>query len=527
MATHTAARDSEAAQIDSASLASAVHTLCDNGFAHEALQVARYLVVKSPELAVVQTAYGRALFETGETVTASDVLSRAAVQFPYAVAVHRWLAECLLQQGGTARARAVVEKALGLAPNNPRIRELANQTQVLDNAPIAPGAWLQDAMADDETTARIFSIQTRARVDVRPPVGNNDPTVIGPAPTRPSYVSPVTARNPRPRTTEFDAVDPTSTEELPSLTASGQALSAIWQQETPRPERVWKFRALSLIGLLAVGAVWLFWPSRPTPTRPRPMGTAPVAAAEPALPRVQPLPAPSATPEPQAAVTSPDPMPNASEARRRGQRAAAVQLALRSVDDGTATEETGLLLANLGELARARLLLNTLSSASPPTNVDWLRVAVDLGSGAPLGKLPAQANSPEQTLVAARAQLRTGGPNALARFLDSLAPQLIETDRDLQSFRRLAQFGSDKGGPRYAFNLQKQASEVSPVGAFVAGWLAGDQRRLSAFWFSRALSGHGDRCLATRLYFERMKMLRLPVRRSIIEAQTAAGCSRL
>jgi tetratricopeptide (TPR) repeat protein len=418
MTIHPAARDSEGAQTDSASLASAIHTLCDHGLAHEALQVARYLVVKSPDLAIVQTAYGRALFETGETMTASDVLSRAAVQFPYAVAAHRWLAECLLHQGGTARARAVIEKALGLAPDNPRIRELANLTHVLDNAPLAPGAWLQDVMEDDETTARIFSLQTRARIDVRPPLGHDDPTVVGAASAQSSYISPRSARNPRPKTAEFYGVDdPSQTDELPAIPEPRRKLAAIWQAETSTPERVWRTRSLLILGALAIGVCWALWLARQSPTanvveKTVAFPTAPIA------PRVQ---ATVSIPTSPTSVTSGDRDRLATEARQQGERTKALQLARQSIDGGTATSETGLLLANLGEIASARIVLNTLS-ADADSNLDWLRFAVDLGAGAPTSTMPNHADTPEATLVAARASLRAGGPKALSRFLDGLQP---------------------------------------------------------------------------------------------------------
>ncbi len=182
------------------------------------------------------------------------------------------------------------------------------------------------------------------------------------------------------------------------------------------------------------------------------------------------------------------------------------------------------MFANLGELTRARSVLITISKTRPAPNIDWLRVAVDLGAGAPTAAIPNHADTPEATLIAARASFRDGGPKGLARYLDGLQPSHIAADSDLSSLRLLTQYRRGKDGARYAFNLQKQADQMNPVSAFVAGWLVGDSRRLSVFWFGRALTGHGDRCVAARWYLDRLKMLHLPVRLQLVQELTDAGC---
>lgn len=521
-----------------ATLASAVHALCDTGWIHEATEVAYLLVRQHPDLAVAQIAHGRALLESGDGTGALAVLAEAATRFPSSVTALRWWAEALLQcePGDPERLHEVITRGLSLSPNHARLRDLQRLARQVRPAP-GPAVVLP---MDDAPTLPIHDLTADARplLDAAPPVvrrgsGNEDPTVT--APYAPAWW-PATAAAPASlpevalhRTSEVSVLERSGTEEI-AITTPGPAAPA----RRGRPGRAvpgWlPYAAVALLGLLASATIThlvLRDPPRPGPVAPtaaraiaRPLVT-PLAPAAPLLPAAD-----DARPPPEAPAPAPEDCAGGGESlpcqvarasleRRRGNRAAALTLATRALQAQESSPRSwarlGLVLVHLGELDGARATRARLAVARGPhvAEFEWLARALrQAEGGVPEASAPdTDPGDPELRLLQARVALRRDGVDGLRAFLRQIPAQAVLDDDDLRWLSVLGRHGTGPRGARFATELRQRLATPSPVTAYVAGLLAGDHRRLAVHWLSRALVGHGDVCHARRLLADRLHAL--------------------
>ena len=100
------------------------HRLCEAGRAAEAEDVCREGLARHPGLVTGQVALGRALLDRGRMREAMEVLISAAKANPDHGDAFRWLGEVVMKRGDLPRARAMLEYAEELSPNDRRVTEL-------------------------------------------------------------------------------------------------------------------------------------------------------------------------------------------------------------------------------------------------------------------------------------------------------------------------------------------------------------------------------------------------------------------
>jgi tetratricopeptide (TPR) repeat protein len=100
------------------------HRLCEAGRAAEAEDVCREGLGRHPGLVTGQVALGRALLDRGRVREAMEVLIGAAKANPDHGDAFRWLGEVVIKRGDMPRARALLEYAEELSPNDRRVTEL-------------------------------------------------------------------------------------------------------------------------------------------------------------------------------------------------------------------------------------------------------------------------------------------------------------------------------------------------------------------------------------------------------------------
>lgn len=166
-------------------------------------------------------------------------------------------------------------------------------------------------------------------------------------------------------------------------------------------------------------------------------------------------------------------------------------------------------LANLGETTRAAAFLTRAASFARPVlpGLAWARLGGELAAAQPpagdatartLTELP--LTGPETRLLAARAALSALGIAGLRRSPALAEDARAAIDVDLRWFALLASLRNDKAARQYAARLFDTARDPGPVGAYVAGVMAGTRRHLALEWLRKALRGHGDACRAAALY---------------------------
>jgi tetratricopeptide (TPR) repeat protein len=100
------------------------HRLCEAGRAAEAEDVCREGLGRHPGLVTGQVALGRALLDRGRLREAQEVLIAAAKANPDHGDAFRWLGEVVIKKDDLPRARALLEYAEELSPNDRRVTEL-------------------------------------------------------------------------------------------------------------------------------------------------------------------------------------------------------------------------------------------------------------------------------------------------------------------------------------------------------------------------------------------------------------------
>jgi tetratricopeptide (TPR) repeat protein len=198
---------------------------------------------------------------------------------------------------------------------------------------------------------------------------------------------------------------------------------------------------------------------------------------------------------------------SALQARLDGDRTGALRKAKavsQTTEDPFLLGQISLLLATLGEtdaaddvLARAR----KAADGSIPA-IKWADLAIRLSRGEnaqtiPLVEHPA---GPERDLVALRLAYARGGAEGLAAALKGLPPGILDIDWDIRAFSVLA--GENGPTKPELTALEKRGDKGNPVVSYALGLLASRDKdyKLAVRRLEKALSLHGDACLAATLY---------------------------
>jgi tetratricopeptide (TPR) repeat protein len=147
------------------------HLLCEAGRAPEAEDVCREGLSRHPGLVTGQVALGRALLDRGRMREAQEVLIAAAKANPDHGDAFRWLGEVTIKRNDLPRARALLEYAEELSPNDRRVTELL----------IEAGGTPTFRSARPRTDFEHTKISNaRALADRMHEDPNDDPTRVGP-----------------------------------------------------------------------------------------------------------------------------------------------------------------------------------------------------------------------------------------------------------------------------------------------------------------------------------------------------------
>ena len=103
------------------------HALCERGRDEEAEEVCRQGLLQHPRLVTGQVALGRALMGRGRLGEAKEILVNATKTNPEHGDAFRWLGDLVLHQGDAERARAILEYAEELMPNDTRVAALLSE----------------------------------------------------------------------------------------------------------------------------------------------------------------------------------------------------------------------------------------------------------------------------------------------------------------------------------------------------------------------------------------------------------------
>jgi len=195
-------------------------------------------------------------------------------------------------------------------------------------------------------------------------------------------------------------------------------------------------------------------------------------------------------------------------------------------------------LSNLGRPAEAaRLLTFAQPHGSNKTGREtgvafggaqsaWGHIAVTLARGErPTTQAIPPIVSADHRLLAVRMAHATADKRALSEALRAVGgSKHYRFDDDLHWFGTLARHQSSGKGVRFAQKLKKRS--VSPLGAYVAGQLAGNHRHLAAFWLEEATRRrHPERCRAAWLFRSTLRELGRAGESDIWQMMRAEDCA--
>jgi uncharacterized protein HemY len=203
---------------------------------------------------------------------------------------------------------------------------------------------------------------------------------------------------------------------------------------------------------------------------------------------------------------------SAVQARLDGDRGGALRkakAASQTTEDPQVLAQLALLLTLMGEIDGADDLLGRAAKSADAAVVAmrWADLAIRLGRGEKGEGLPVVENpaGPERDLVALRAAYARSGTNALSTLLKALPPGIQDIDGDVRAFAKLAKEGALPKPDVQA--LEKRAERWNPVASYVLGLFAIRDKdyKLAARRLEKALSWHGDTCLAAAAYADAVK----------------------
>lgn len=181
-------------------LVALANTLCDEGRAVEAEDMARWVLSQSPNMPGAQTALARARLEQGHAHEARTILEGVVAKHPAFFSAHRWLAEVLVRLGDWPRASEVLLRAEVLSPGQPRIAALVQQ--VMGSAPSPQPPPLQPgSSAPARATGRHTTYEGPGVPSELPPPSPQPPALGPPRTTgrQPTYDGPAVPSTVNPR----------------------------------------------------------------------------------------------------------------------------------------------------------------------------------------------------------------------------------------------------------------------------------------------------------------------------------------